>query len=109
MSLFICPIAKIEAPIEQVWRFLSEPTNYSLWWDAQTEEITPAGSAQPGQKIKAQTRALGKQWDVNILVEGVEEHKHELHLKTMLPLGITVFNHITCTAINSAATQVTFG
>lgn len=109
MSVFICPVANIEAPLEQVWGFLSEPANYSLWWDAQTEEITPSGSAHPRQKISAQTRALGKQWEVNILVEVVDEQKHQLHLKTMLPLGITVFNYITCTAINSAATQVTFG
>jgi ligand-binding SRPBCC domain-containing protein len=109
MGVYICPIANIEAPLERVWSFLSEPANYALWWDAQTQAIAPAGSAQPGQKIKAQSRALGKQWEVNILVEGVDEPKHQLHLKTMLPFGITVFNHITCTAINNAATQVTFG
>ncbi len=109
MSVFICPIANIEAPLERVWSFLSEPANYALWWDAQTREIIPAGSAHTGQRITAQTGALGKQWGVNILVEGVDEQKHQLHLQTRLPLGITVFNHITCTALNQAATQVTFG
>jgi hypothetical protein len=109
MSVFFCPVANIKAPLEQVWGFLSEPANYSLWWDAQTQEITPSGSAHPGQKIRAQSRAIGKRWAVNLLVESVDEQKHQLHLKTMLPLGITVFNHITCTTIDSAATQVTFG
>ena len=109
MSVFICPIANIEAPLERVWSFLSTPANYALWWDAQTQEINPAGPAHPGQKIRAQTSALGKQWEVNILVEGVDEQKHQLHLKTMLPLGITVFNYITCTALNNTAIQVTFG
>jgi hypothetical protein len=109
VSVFICPIATIDAPLERVWYFLSEPANYALWWDADTRSILPAGSAHPGQKIIAKSSALGRQWEVNILVEGVEEVKHQLLLKTMLPLGITVFNHITCTSINSAATQVTFG
>lgn len=109
MSVFICPIADVNAPLDRVWSFLAQPANYALWWDAQTRSISPAGSAHPGQKILAYSPALGRQWLVNILVEGVDEPKHQLHLKTMLPLGITVFNHITCTVLNNAATQVTFG
>lgn len=109
MSVSICPIANVNAPLERVWGFLAEPANYALWWDARTRSISPTGSAHPGQKIMAQSSALGRQWEVNILVEGVDEPKHQLHLKTKLPLGITVFNHITCTALNKAATQVTFG
>jgi hypothetical protein len=53
--------------------------------------------------------ALGKPWNVNILVEGLDKSRHQIHLKTMLPLGITVFNHITCTPLKNAATQVSFG
>jgi ligand-binding SRPBCC domain-containing protein len=109
MSVFICPIANVDAPLERVWNFLSEPANYALWWDADTRSILPAGPAHLGQKITATSSGFGKQWEVNILVEGVDEKKHQIHLKTMLPLGITVFNHITCTAINNASTQVTFG
>lgn len=109
MSVSICPIANIDAPLERVWSFLSEPLNYALWWDADTRSILPAGPAQPGQKILAKSSAFGKQWEVNILVEGVDAKKHQLHLKTMLPLGITVFNHITCVAIDNTLTQVSFG
>ena len=109
MSVSVCPIAVIDASLERVWSFLSEPENYALW-DARTRSISPAGHAVPGQVIRARTTALGKGWDVNILVEGLEEDRHQLHLKTMLPLGITVFNHITCTPVSSnAATQVSFG
>ena len=109
MSVYICHIANIEAPLERVWSFLSEPANYALWWDAQTHSIIPAGSAHPGQKIIAHTIALRKQWEVNILVEGLDVQKHQLHLKTMLPLGITVFNHISCISMNNDTTQVIFG
>jgi len=80
-----------------------------LWWDAQTLSILPAGHASPGKKIQAQSRAMGKQWNVNIEVVGLDEKRHQIHLKTTLPLGITVFNHITCTPINHSATQVSFG
>ena len=109
MSVFFCPIANVNAPLRMVWSFLAEPANYALWWDAHTRSISPAGAAQPGQQIMAQSSALGREWPVNILVEGVDDTKHQLDLKSMLPLGITVFNHITCTALNPATTQVTFG
>ena len=52
---------------------------------------------------------MRKQWNVNIEVLGLDEKRHQIHLKTTLPLGITVFNHITCTPINHSATQVSFG
>ena len=109
MTVSVCPIATIHAPLERVWAFLSEPANYALWWDAQTRSITPDDHALAGQRIYAQTKALGKWWDVNIIIEAVNDAKHQLDLTTKLPLGITVHNHITCTALDSANAQVSFG
>jgi hypothetical protein len=109
MSISVCPITTIGAPVERVWSFLSEPANYALWWDAQTRRIVPEGSAQVGQKIYAQTRALGRQWDVTVLVEGIEPTNRRIHLKTSLPVGITVHNHITCSAVEHSKSLVSFG
>ena len=109
MSFSTCPLATINTPVEGVWRLLSNPASYATWWDAQTRSILPDGPAQVGQKIYAQTRALGKQWDVHIKVEGVDEIRHQLALTTMLPLGITVYNHIACTPLDRATCRVTFG
>jgi len=109
MTISVCPIVTIHAPLERVWGFLSDLANYALWWDAQTRSLTPEGHAQAGQKIYARTKALGKWWDVNILVEMVDDTKHQLQLKTMLPLGITVHNHITCAPLDSENSRVTFG
>jgi hypothetical protein len=58
MSVSVCPIAIINAPIERVWTFLSEPANYALWRDAQTRSIVPDGRAQSGQKIHAESSGL---------------------------------------------------
>jgi len=109
MSVSVCPLATIHAPVERVWNFLSEPANYALWWDAQTRSIVPTGSAKPGQKIHAQTRALGKQWNVYVIVESIDEAKRQIHLTTLLPLGITVHNHITCAPLDNASCRVSFG
>jgi uncharacterized protein YndB with AHSA1/START domain len=109
MSVSVCPVATIHAPVERVWSFLSEPANYALWWDAQTRSITPEGPASPGQRIYAQTTALGKDWNVKVMVEEVDEAKHQIHLTIVLPWGITVHNHITCIPLGYAHCRVSFG
>lgn len=109
MSVSVCPVTIVQASVEQVWGLLSEPTHYALWWDAQTRAIVPDGPAQPGQRIYAQTRALGRAWGVNILVGQVDEARRQLQLTTRLPLGITVYNHITCAAVDGASCRVSFG
>jgi|SRR4030095_9163456 hypothetical protein len=109
MSISVCPIDIFHAPVAKVWSFLSQPSNYALWWDAETRLITPQGPAQPGQKIFARTEALGRRWDVHVLVENVDAPKRRIDLKTRLPFGITVNNHITCTPLDDANTRVAFG
>ena len=53
MSISTCPIATVEAPVEQVWQLLADPYNYGLWWDAETCSIEPAGPAKSWQRISA--------------------------------------------------------
>jgi len=105
VSIRVCPIADIHAPIERVWELLSEPANYALWWDARTRSIVPAGRAQAGQEIHAESSGL----PILVMVDRVDEPKRQIHLTTKLPFGITVFNHITCFALPHSATRVSFG
>jgi len=109
MSLNACPIATIQAPASHVWGFLAEPSHYGQWWDAQTLRILPPGSVQAGQQIEAQSRALGRDWAVHITVVRVEASERQLDLTTRLPLGITVYNHITCTPVDDQTCRVAFG
>jgi hypothetical protein len=105
MSVNVCPIEIINAPIQRVWPFLSEPANYALWWDAQTRSIVPEGRAQSGPRIHAKTGGL----EVNVIVNSLDQSKHQIHLTTMLPFGITVYNHIACTPLANGTCQVSFG
>jgi len=109
VSLRTCPIAIIDASPDHVWEFLSEPKHFALWWDAQTQSITPEGRAHSGQKIHAKTIEAGKSWDVTVTINAVDESNHQIDLTTQLPFGITVYNHITCTPLQAGTTQVSFG
>ena len=110
MAFSTCPMAVVQAPAERVWDLLSEPANYALWWDPQTRAIAPAGPAQPGQRIEAETTALGRQWNVlNITVEDIDHTRRVIDLTTRLPFGITVHNHITCVPLDATTCRVSFG
>ena len=109
MSISTCPMATIDAPVERVWRLLVEPVRYDEWWDAQTVSIIPRGPAQPGQQIVARTVGLGARWNVHITVQAVMPEKQQITLRTRLPLGVTVQNHITCVSIDDDHTRVSFG
>jgi uncharacterized protein YndB with AHSA1/START domain len=104
MSISVCPAAIINASIEKVWTLLSEPANYALWWDAQTCSIVPEGRAQAGQKIHGKSSGM----DINVTVSSVDESKHQLHLTTKMPFGITVDNHMICTPLEDGTCQVSF-
>ncbi len=56
MGLNVCPAAVVAAPVENVWKLLTEPALRDEWWDARTDRVVPEGSAAPGQVIHQPTR-----------------------------------------------------
>jgi hypothetical protein len=88
---------------------LADTAAYDTWWDAQTDRIVPAGPAAPGQSVYASTRALGRRWAVTTVVELLDEGKHQIRLRTTLPLGISVSNHISCVPLAAGGCRVQFG
>ncbi len=109
MTVSVCPVATVYAPIEAVWAVLREPGHYNEWWDAVTERIEPPGSAAPGQVVYATSRALGRRWPVETRVLEVDPERHSIDFITSLPLGIVGRNHLVCTALDAKTTRVTFG
>lgn len=109
MSVYVCPITVIGAPLERVWALLANPSSYDLWWDARTDAIAPEGPAQPGQTVYAHTHAFGRRWKVTTVVELVDAARHTIQFTTTLPFGIVGHNQLVCTALDGDSTRVRFG
>ncbi len=105
MSVNVCPMDVVNAPVERVWELLSEPANYDLWWDAKMQSIIPDGHAQAGQRVHAKAGGF----HILLTVDAVDESKHKIDFTSKFPFGITGFNHLTCTALPNSTTQVSFG
>ncbi len=109
MSLRVCPISPVSAPLDRVWNFLVKPANFAIWWHGRTKGIEPEGEAQAGQRIHAQSIAFGIPWNVDLLVERVDEPAHALDVMTTLPVGTIIFTHVSCTALGPSTSQLSFG
>ena len=109
MTISVCPIATVEAPLGVAWRVLTDSESYGDWWNARLERVEPSGAAREGQIVHASTRAIGRAWPVTVRVLGVDHDRHVLDLQTALPLGITVRNHIVVAALGPSRCRLTFG
>jgi len=108
MNSGACPVATVHAPVERVWGLLADPSRYDSWWEAHTVSIVPEGPARAGQQIVAYVGALGLKRVVHLTVQSVEPEKHQLYLRTQLPLGISTHNRIACTPLDEEQTRVSF-
>ena len=110
MGVSTCPIATVDAPVDLVWSLLGDPSRYDLWWEVRTRSIIPEGPPQPGQRVVAGTRALGRWWDVvSLTVEAVSPEKRQIDYVSHFHLGITGHNHLTCQPLDGGQTRVSFG
>ena len=109
MTVIACPAATVAASIGDVWAVLTDTAAYTTWWDAQTDRVVPDGPAAPRHTIYAHTRALGKRWAVTTTVEAVDEVEHRMRLRSALPLGIVVRNHVSCAPLAAGGCRVRFG
>jgi hypothetical protein len=109
MPISVCPAAVVAAPVEEVWALLMRPERYDQWLDIHTERVTPPGPATPGQVVSGWSKALGRRWPVSMRIEHVDAEKHQMLLKTRLPLGVVGHNQISCARVDAASCRVQFG
>lgn len=109
MSLTVCPADTVAAPVEVVWEILIQPASYATWADAQLQKVEPPGPAVVGQTISLTSKALGRTWPVHFTVEKVDSEKHQLGLYAVLPLGLRMRPHISCSAVDTTTCLVRYG
>ncbi len=109
MSLSACPVAVAKAPAQTIWDLLSNPAGYTAWTDAIVDRLVPEGAARAGQHVIGHTALASLKLPVRIEVLAADGSKRTLDLRTQLPLGITVHNHIAVVELQRDTCQVSFG
>jgi hypothetical protein len=109
MSMSVCPVARIAAPIERVWAILVEPAGYSQWTDGTVEMVEPPGPAQPGQMFTVSAPALGRRWWVRFAIDRVDVARHQIAFRVTLPFGVVEHSTVTCTPLDERSCWVSYG
>jgi hypothetical protein len=109
MSLSVCPIAVVAAPVEVVWENLVKWERYSEWADVQVERAEPGGPASAGQTVYFAGKAFGRTLRFTFKIEAVNPEKHQLGLHAFFPLGLQEKPTITCKSIDATTCRVQYG
>jgi hypothetical protein len=109
MTISVCPIATVAAPAETVWAVLTTPNEYGEWWQAHTERVTPPGTAAPGQRVTAHVGRFGLRLPVTVDVLARDDDARALDLRTTLPFGLVVRNHLVVAPLDPHSSRLTFG
>jgi hypothetical protein len=109
MTLNVCPADTVQAPVDQVWDLLMEPTGYGRFWDLTVERVEPEGFARVGQKIIGWTKALGKRWRIVGDIHEVDPVRHHILFRMSLPLGLVSDNRIMCAPIDARSCSLRYG
>jgi uncharacterized protein YndB with AHSA1/START domain len=105
----VCPSAAIEAPVARVWGLLTSPEGFDSWADATVVAAEPPGRAQPGQRLRLATSALGRSFPVAISVLEVDADRRRLRLLVDLPFGLRNDETITLAPAGEGRTIARFG
>ena len=109
MSMNVCPVATVAAPVEQVWALLVNSAGYGQWADGTVDSVEPPGPAQPGQIITISAPALGRRWRVTIAVDRVDGGRRQIGFRVTLPLGVVEHSQISCTPLDARSCWVSYG
>ena len=108
MSLYVCPAAEVEAPLEVVWELL-QPIHFQEWIDGEVDRVIPPGPAMAGQTIDLRSKAFGRYWQAALTIESVDAEKHQLGMRGVFPFGIQMTEHISCARLDASTCRVQYG
>ena len=105
----VCPTDVVEAPIDVVWRLLTEPAGWGGFFDIRIGHIEPPGCARVGQRVFAESGPRLFHLRVHFEFTAVDAERHRLGLRVDLPFGVTVSEDLHCAAVSESRCRVTYG
>jgi hypothetical protein len=106
--MYVCPSDLVAAPVETVWRLLTDPASYDTWADARVERLDPSGRARPGQVVRMTSGAFGLRFKIRFDIERVDDASRDFEFRAQFPFGIRMHEHITVRPV-AGGSRVQFG
>jgi hypothetical protein len=108
MKTTSCPTSLVDAPIGVVWTLLTDPARWAEFFDIRISHIDPSGSAVVGQRIYAASGPRFLHLGVMLEYTNINASRGTIELTVTLPLGITVRENLSCSAVSDTQCQVNY-
>jgi hypothetical protein len=108
MTYASCPTAVINAPIDVVWRLLTEPAGWGDFFDVRVIGVEPPGLAVVGQRINGESGPRFLHLKVEFQFVEIDATHHSMGLKVRLPFGITVREDLSCVPLEPNQSRVNY-
>jgi hypothetical protein len=100
-------MAIIDAPIEVVWRLLTDLAGWGSFYDVRVISVEPPGPAVIGQQIRGESGPRWLHLGVSFEFTRIETHR-KLEMDIKLPLGITVHEDLDCVSLDGNRCRVNY-
>jgi len=109
MDYASCPSALVEAPIEIVWRLLTDPAGWGSFYDLRVIKVEPPGPAAVGQKIHGESGPRFLLLRLTFTFIKIDPVRYQLNFDVEMPLGLfTVREEMDCVSLNDVQCRVNY-
>jgi Polyketide cyclase / dehydrase and lipid transport len=103
-----CPTGIVEAPIDVVWKLLTDISGWGDFFDVRVKTVEPTGPAVPGQRMIGESGPRWMHLGVSFEYTLVDEAHHQLELDARFPFGITVHESLDCVPLENNRCRVNY-
>jgi hypothetical protein len=108
MEYASCPSALVNAPIEIVWRLLTDPAGWGKFYDLRVTKVEPPGPAAEGQKFYGESGPRFLHLRLAFEYIKVDPVRYLLNLDVELPFGLFVREEMDCIPLDNAQCRVNY-
>jgi hypothetical protein len=103
-----CPTGIVDAPIDVVWKLLTNISGWGSFFDVRVKTVEPPGAAAQGQRMLGESGPRWLNLGVSFEYTLIDEPHHALELDVRLPLGITVHESLDCVPLDGSRCRVNY-
>lgn len=103
-----CPTGIIDAPINVVWKLLTNMSGWGSFFDLRVTSVEPPGLAAKGQRMLAEAGPRWLHLGVSFEYTLIDEPQYSLELEARFPFGITVHEALDCIPLDERRCRVNY-
>ena len=107
-SFTACPTDIVEAPVDVVWKLLTDLSGWGTFFNVHVTSVEPPGPAIKGQRMLAKAGPRWLRLGVSFDYTLIDKAHHKLELDARFPLGITVHEALDCVPLEGDRCRVNY-